>query len=77
MTEREKYQLIVDVWRFWKAHIDIQDTDDWWEQLVRDGESFLCNHSSDAAKKLIVAVMKIIEEEYKCQTRQLKPMPGS
>ena len=71
MTEREKYQLIVDVWRFWQAHSDIQDADAWWEQLIRDSNVFMHNHNySDAARKLIVAVMKIIEEEYKCQIKQ-------
>ena len=68
MTEKEKYQLIVDVWRFWQLHSDIQKADAWWEQLIRDGETFVKNHKyHDTARELIIAIMKIIQEEFKCE----------
>lgn len=78
MTEREKYQLIVDVWRFWQSHGSAQEADEWWQQLIRDGEMFVENHHDhDAAKELITAILKIIEGEYKCQTRRLRQTKAS
>lgn len=66
MTIYAKYQLIVDAWRFWQDHLDPEDADDWWDRLVRDGEAFVMDHDqSYAARKLIVAIMQIIEEDYK------------
>lgn len=66
MTVRDKYQLIVDVWRFWLSHNDIDGSDEWWDSLFRDGEKFVAAHgNSFAATKLLAAVMLVIQEEYK------------
>lgn len=65
MTTEEKYMLIVDAWRFWRTHSDVCEDDEWWDKLIRDADDLWIRHNrSDASRKLITAVMKIIEGEY-------------
>ena len=64
MTKQELKQhhdIIQDAWQLFKSHSDIQDTDEYWEQLVNEATAIYEKHKTQFAKDLMIAVLNELE----------------
>lgn len=65
---KEDYQLIVDLWRFWKDHANPPSWDDdtGWRKLLDDANRFHAEHDcSNVSRELIQAVVNELQRRGK------------
>ncbi|MCL2864572.1 MAG: hypothetical protein FWE25_03415 [Lachnospiraceae bacterium] len=64
-SKNEIAQLILDLWIFLKNHWQVKDTDEYWEQVVKDQNDFYKKYKCDFAIDLIFACTNELERRVK------------
>ena len=60
---KQHHQIIVETWQLLKSHSDIQDTDEYWEQLVNEATEIYERYKTKFAKDMVIAVLNELERE--------------
>lgn len=69
--ESEEYQAFNDVWKFCQAYAIPEDTEEYWNGFVSDGEKIVSKYKSVKALKGIIMAISNANEEV-LNTKKLK-----
>lgn len=56
---RQHYEIITDCWKLMKKYHNPDDTDEYWEALIREGQKIYEKYKTEYAKR---EVLNVIEE---------------
>ena len=58
MTEREAndyFEVFNKAWKFFKAHLDVKNDDDWWKKTIHDAEKMI--DGTEKCKEFLTWIM--------------------
>ena len=62
---KQRHEIVQAAWQLLKSHSDIQDTDEYWEQLVNEATEIYEKYKTQFAKDMMIAVLNELERERK------------
>ena len=60
---KQRHEIVQAAWQLLKSHSDIQDTDEYWEQLVNEATEIYERYKTKFAKDMVIAVLNELERE--------------
>ena len=58
---KQDHNIVQDAWQLLKKYSDVQDEDDYWEQLVNEATGIYEKYNTKFAKDLMIAVLYELE----------------
>ena len=58
---KQDHNIVQDAWQLLKKYSDVQDEDDYWEQLVNEATEIHKKYNTKFAKDLMIAVLYELE----------------
>lgn len=65
MDIREAWQVFTDVWKFYKEFWEINNTDEYWDDVVIKADEICRENPSELKKALVLAVLVDMERRAK------------
>lgn len=65
--------VFVDYWNLCQSLWEIEDTDGYWERVVKMTDDFYKKHKNDFAKKLALSLTEMLERKHRAKTKGEKP----
>lgn len=63
------YNLFTDCWRFYKKYADVQDTDEYWENVVDESGELSKKYDND---KFAIALVLAVVDEFERKAKELR-----
>lgn len=61
----EEFQMFQDFWALYKNYGIAEQSDEYWEELLKASDEFCRKYNSTLARKLALAVIETLEEQVK------------
>lgn len=62
---RKEFEMFSDFWRFRKAFLDVRDTEEYWEAVVKAGNDLYARYQTELCKTIVLDIIDDLEEKCK------------
>lgn len=65
----EEWQMFMDFWKLCQDYWQVEATDDYWSDILRDSSAFSQKYENEFAKRIAIAFIETQDTEYKKQIK--------
>lgn len=66
--ETSEFKAFGDIWKFYQAYYIAEESDDYWNKMIEDGNRIVANYKDvPLAKIIVIAIIDLKAKEINCK----------